>query len=591
MKRESDNTGPESSPDQLQAVVLQFGPFRTTHRIGEGGFADVYFARDERQGRPVALKVLREGLDESLREQIRARFLAEGHIARAIEDRHVIDVYEVGDGSDATSYIAMEYVEGLPFDRYFAQRRASSGWRDLLEGQDAVLVELARLGQQVARAMARAHELGVVHRDLKPDNVLVRWPEPGGLPEVTVLDFGIAKAPTRLFPVAEGKAFTRYFTDLGTVMGSPPYMAPEQNGAAHGVSGKADVFALGVMLLMIACELGGEGLTPESAWEFPEDLERALAQRPSLAQPWARLLRSMLALEPADRPPMLEVARKLQRLAQANEPFALAVETWLATGRLPRAHRLVEMLAWAEGEPHLTEDELVFLKRAPLHKLRGFRVAAWLGAAVAALTLASVGLAWALALRETRLEEIRAEKAAAETRHEQDVAQLSAQQRREQLRLEKSAAERRAEAETLESSLEGTLERLERSQASSAEGATLARALRRDLDAQRRASQSALQRIDVLQRQLATRERAVDEARRAASDAQERALSKAAESELYATQLQEARARLELCARRSDGRQPIDTARAVPPSPGAESAGGTEITPTPTQSPAAVPPP
>jgi hypothetical protein len=219
--------------------------------------------------------------------------------------------------------------------------------------------------------MARAHSRGVVHRDLKPQNVLVTPENRDALPEVRIVDFGIAKAPVELFSVAAATSVTKYWTELGTVMGSPPYMAPEQRGAAQMATGQADVFALGVMLLGATLAIDLESLEQRSqALSLPEDLETALELRGPLPQGWETLLRAMLQDSPGSRPTMSEVVLQLQRLSRTDAEFAQAVEAWVRQRRVPRAQRLLKLAQAAEAIPYLTDDEREFLQQAPLQRVR-----------------------------------------------------------------------------------------------------------------------------------------------------------------------------------------------------------------------------
>jgi hypothetical protein len=234
--------------------------------------------------------------------------------------------------------------------------------------------EIARLGHQVAEALARAHALGIVHRDVKSDNLLVTASGHADAPSVRLIDFGIAKAPPELFSVATDQAFTRYWTELGTIMGSPPYMAPEQNGAAQTVTGRADVYALGVALLISVLNLDAESLeTGERSLVLPQDLPGLFENTGELGAVWCELLTGMLAPNPEARPQMSEVALRLQALSRADVEFARAVETWKKTGRVPPTELLSRFLEHAESLGPLTVDEESFLRHAPLARLRGNR--------------------------------------------------------------------------------------------------------------------------------------------------------------------------------------------------------------------------
>ena len=350
----------------------QFGVFEVERLLGEGAFSEVYLARKPGDSASVAIKVLREDVDPRVKEQVRLRFLSEERIAKHIGHRAVVDVIETGCTPGGRFFIVMEYVDGRPFGEYFEERARAEEASSSPLGRERLLFELARIGHQVAEAMASAHQRSVVHRDLKSENVLVTTPNDGGeLPRARILDFGIAKAPADVFSVAQARSFTRYFTDLGTVMGSPPYMAPEQNGAAHAVTGKADVFALGVMLFIAALRLDHRAIEAfQQPLVLPDDFERLVNAGPPLPKAWRELLRSMLRLEADARPSMREVALRLQRLARPDVEFAVAVDRFTRKAELPSARRLCALAARMEREAYLTDDERSFLRAAPIEKLR-----------------------------------------------------------------------------------------------------------------------------------------------------------------------------------------------------------------------------
>lgn len=348
------------------------GRYRLIQRVGEGAFAEVYFARDEESLAPVAVKVLKDDIDPSIREQVRVRFLAEEKITRAIQHPYVIHIRETSAAEVRPCFLAMDFVAGRPFTEHLARFRAGRLTPEKPSKQE-YFSEVARLGHQVASAMAAAHAKEVVHRDLKPENVLVSC-EHDVLPEVRILDFGIAKAPVELFSVAAATSVTRYWTELGTVMGSPPCMAPEQCGAAQAVSGKADVFALGVMLFGALLGVDIQSLEQNATQlELPRDLENSLELRGPLPDAWERLLRAMLELDPEARPDMSEVALRLQRLARSDEAFGAAVEAWVRQRRVPSARQLGRIMTTVDEAAYLTEDERDFAKSAPLQRLASMR--------------------------------------------------------------------------------------------------------------------------------------------------------------------------------------------------------------------------
>lgn len=393
MRRDRDpvNEGNDEAPTRI-------GRYRLLQRVGEGAFARVYFARDEETLAPVALKVLRDDIDPSIAEQVRVRFLAEEKISKAIDHRYVVQIRETSEADARPCFLAMDFIQGRSFCEYLQR----------LRDPDRVLVETARLGHQVATAMAHSHERGIVHRDLKPDNVLIVSGSGGRSSEVRILDFGIAKAPVELFSVANAPTLTRYWTELGTVMGSPPFMAPEQDGQAQNATGKADVFALGAMLFCSVFGVDAEAMSEQrTRLSLPEDLERMLLTHP-LPREWEALLRRMLATEPAERPNMGEVARELQRLARGSAEFAKAVDAWLSRGRIPTARQMVDLMNWAENASYLTEDEELFLRRAPEQRLRKFRRAIAGGLVTGGLLIGIATLLISTSWYQQKVETIRA---------------------------------------------------------------------------------------------------------------------------------------------------------------------------------------
>jgi serine/threonine-protein kinase len=214
------------------AAGTPFGRYVIEDLLGEGGMGCVYAARDQTLGRRVAIKLLRDPMVDDAK--MRERFLREARAGAALSHPSATIVHEVGE-HDGQAYIAMEYLEGKTLRAYV--------------GADAPDVA-TRLGwlTDVARVLAVAHVAGLVHRDIKPDNVMVTR---DGV--VKVLDFGIARvssgvvdptAPTRL-PGDEGPAGGALTTE-GLVVGTPVYMAPEQM-LGNPVDGRADQFAWGVM--------------------------------------------------------------------------------------------------------------------------------------------------------------------------------------------------------------------------------------------------------------------------------------------------------------------------------------------------------
>jgi serine/threonine-protein kinase len=220
------------------AEIERIAHFRIDGKLGQGGMGVVYRATDERLRRTVALKVLRpEAIGD---DKATMRFLREARAAAAITHPNVATVYEVGE-ADGVVYIAMELVEGLTLRKRISQRKPG-------------INEALRIARDIARGLARAHEAGVVHRDLKPDNIVVTKDD-----EMKILDFGLAKTKTDRASQPDVE-----LTEDGWLLGTPAYMAPElAAGGSASADARADVFALGVMLYeMIAGKRPFAGGTP-----------------------------------------------------------------------------------------------------------------------------------------------------------------------------------------------------------------------------------------------------------------------------------------------------------------------------------------
>lgn len=201
------------------------GPYVIDKRIGHGGMGDVYLARDQRLGRLVALKFLPRSFTEHA-EWV-ARFEREARAASSIAHPNVAHIYEVGE-FEGHRYIAMEFVEGLTLRERLTRGIAVS---------EAVDVAL-----QVARALAAAHARCILHRDVKPENIMLR---PDGY--VKVLDFGLAKLTEHYERTPYAGVVDQLDISSGLVMGTVKYMSPEQ-ARGQQVDPRSDIFSLGVVL-------------------------------------------------------------------------------------------------------------------------------------------------------------------------------------------------------------------------------------------------------------------------------------------------------------------------------------------------------
>jgi serine/threonine-protein kinase len=234
MSDRTDDAGPEVvAPRPSAAGLPQPGDvvaerYRIEREIGHGGMAVVYAATQLGEGtRQVALKWLFQG--RSHREERRRRFLREARAAGAVRHPNVVRVFDAGEHKDGV-FLVMELVDGESLTKYL-EAHGKLAPRDAID-----------LLMPVMRGMAAAHKQGVIHRDLKPDNLCVGPPRTqGGRPEIKVLDFGLSKLI--------GPAADSLHTIPGTLVGTPQYMAPEQADHRLGaVSERSDVYTLGVIL-------------------------------------------------------------------------------------------------------------------------------------------------------------------------------------------------------------------------------------------------------------------------------------------------------------------------------------------------------
>lgn len=249
------------------------GRYRIERVLGEGGMATVYLAHDEKHNRKVAVKVMRPELAATLGAD---RFLREVQVAAQLSHPNILPMFDSGE-SNGVLYYVMPYVEGETLKEHTAK-----------EGQLSI-GEAMRLGREVAEALAYAHARGIIHRDIKPGNILLQSGH------ALVADFGIARALGD-----EGEVLTK----TGLAVGTPQYMAPEQATGEREVDGRADVYALGaVMYEMMAGEPPFTGPTARaiitrSLTEEPRSLTVSRAGFPALVN---SAVMKALAKSPSDR--------------------------------------------------------------------------------------------------------------------------------------------------------------------------------------------------------------------------------------------------------------------------------------------------
>jgi serine/threonine-protein kinase len=241
------------------------GRYRLLQRIGEGGFGVVYMAeQQEPVRRKVALKIIKLGMDT---KQVIARFESERQALAMMDHPHIARVLDAGATETGRPYFVMELVKGIPITDYCDKNRLTT-------------TERLGLFMSVCSAIQHAHQKGIIHRDVKPSNVMVTLRD--GVPVPKVIDFGIAKATEQR--LTEKTLFTEYHQFVGT----PAYMSPEQAEMSElDVDTRTDVYSLGVLmyeLLTGTTPFDTEALRPATFQEMQRIIREVDPPTPSTPQ-------------------------------------------------------------------------------------------------------------------------------------------------------------------------------------------------------------------------------------------------------------------------------------------------------------------
>ena len=238
------------SPQARLAPGTLLGQYKIVRILGEGGMATVYEAEHKLLGRKVAVKVLQKEMISY--PEVVERFFQEARVVNQIRHPNIVDITDFGEATEETPpFMVMEFVEGKDLAHLIAEKGPMEP--DFIR----------KVGKQVCDAMEAVHKAGVVHRDLKPDNIMLLAPD---YEDIRLLDFGIVKF------LATDKAFLR--TATGQTLGTPEYMAPEQV-RGKDLDARTDIYALGVILYEMAT-----GQTPFEAFRLAEVFQNQLSKKP-----------------------------------------------------------------------------------------------------------------------------------------------------------------------------------------------------------------------------------------------------------------------------------------------------------------------
>jgi len=277
-----DDQQPHDNPLAERLAHVLEGAYTLEGEIGRGGMGVVFLARDLALKRRVAIKVLPPEL--AFRQEIKQRFMREAQTAARLSHPHIVPIHAVGDEGGLV-YFVMGYVDGESLAARLRRRHALPA------------EEVRRIMKEAADAVGMAHAMGVIHRDIKPDNILLE----GTRRRVMVTDFGIAKALSQ--------AGTGTLTGTGIAIGTPHYMSPEQAAGERDIDARSDLYALGVVAFEMATgELPFQaptvpGILMKHISEPAPDIKRT---RPDLPDDLAVCIMRCLAKDPESRWPTAE---------------------------------------------------------------------------------------------------------------------------------------------------------------------------------------------------------------------------------------------------------------------------------------------
>jgi len=329
------------------APGARLGPYEIVEPIGAGGMGEIYRACDKRLGRAVAVKILAAGLMHQA--EIRRRFETEAQAISKLNHPHICTLYDIGAEGDI-DYLVMEYLEG----QTLAER---------LKRGPLPYAETVRVALEVASALAYAHARGVVHRDLKPGNIMLT------ALGAKLLDFGLARWEQEaelldaVMPAGRPQGPDAALTVTGLILGTPQYMAPEQI-ERRTMDARTDIFALGAVIYEMAS--GHKAFTGVSSSEVMRAI--LTAEPPSIPGPLNEVVRGCLVKSPEARwQSAAELAQRLQRLTGGE---GLAPTRWV---RMAGIAAVLAALGLSAGDPGAaTRQSIRFRYDTKLETLHSF---------------------------------------------------------------------------------------------------------------------------------------------------------------------------------------------------------------------------
>lgn len=332
----ADGVGLEKSGDSLLGQTLA-GKYRIDERLNEGGMGTVYRGTHVLMDKTVAIKVLRPSLAAD--EKIVARFSREARAASRISHPHALSVTDFGEAENGVVFLVMEFLNGQTLKNVIRQEEPMSLDR---------VVEIIR---QVGAALDAAHEQGVVHRDLKSENIMLL--AANGPDYAKVLDFGIAKIKEHDGDYDPG------LTAPDLVIGTPQYMSPEQCSQAPDIDSRSDIYSLGVIIYeMLVGHVPFTGPSPTAIMmkQLQEPVPSVLVERNDLPSAVGRVISRAMAKHPGDRYQTVgELVEDLTIAAGVAVPAPMPVPTTSAGNRI--------VVPTRTSENELAEDEVTVVRR------------------------------------------------------------------------------------------------------------------------------------------------------------------------------------------------------------------------------------